>query len=285
MEQFLAGVISGGTATLILHPLDLLKTRYQLNEKTRNTGIRNNIKNIYMQNGIINGLYRGLPANIMGSTFSWGLYFLGYEYLKKQVSNYRGQLSSIDYLFCSAVAGTCTASITNPFWMVKTRVCGQDYNNPNSYKSTLGTRFLIQILDAFRRIFVEEGVRGFYRGFLAGLLGVSHGAVHFMVYENLKKMRKKLRQTETPDTIEVMVMSLISKITASSTTYPYQVIRSRIQNRIDNEARIMTVAYNIYSKEGLLGFFKGLAPGILRVLPATCITFVLYERIIQALTK
>jgi hypothetical protein len=29
--------------------------------------------------------------------------------------------------------------------------------------------------------------------------------------------------------------------------------------------------------EGLYGFYRGLVPGTVRVLPATCITFVVYE--------
>lgn len=35
--------------------------------------------------------------------------------------------------------------------------------------------------------------------------------------------------------------------------------------------------------EGVRGFYHGLGPSILRVLPATCITFVAYENITQAL--
>jgi len=35
----------------------------------------------------------------------------------------------------------------------------------------------------------------------------------------------------------------------------------------------------IFKFEGLAGFYKGIIPNILRVLPATCITFVAYESI------
>jgi solute carrier family 25 folate transporter 32 len=35
--------------------------------------------------------------------------------------------------------------------------------------------------------------------------------------------------------------------------------------------------------EGVRGFYHGLGPSILRVLPATCITFVAYENITYAL--
>jgi len=35
--------------------------------------------------------------------------------------------------------------------------------------------------------------------------------------------------------------------------------------------------------EGLKGFYKGLIPGVLRVTPACCITFVVYENMISLL--
>lgn len=37
----------------------------------------------------------------------------------------------------------------------------------------------------------------------------------------------------------------------------------------------------IVQAEGYLGFYKGLAPNIIRVLPGTCITFLVYENLTQ----
>lgn len=34
-----------------------------------------------------------------------------------------------------------------------------------------------------------------------------------------------------------------------------------------------------YSYEGVLGFYKGLKPNLTRVVPACCITFVVYENV------
>lgn len=37
----------------------------------------------------------------------------------------------------------------------------------------------------------------------------------------------------------------------------------------------------IAAAEGYIGFYKGLAPNIIRVLPGTCITFLVYENLSQ----
>jgi solute carrier family 25 folate transporter 32 len=41
----------------------------------------------------------------------------------------------------------------------------------------------------------------------------------------------------------------------------------------------LDVIKKIYRFEGVTGFYKGLVPNALRVLPGTCITFVVYENL------
>ncbi|KAH9483001.1 Mitochondrial folate transporter/carrier [Psilocybe cubensis] len=76
-------------------------------------------------------------------------------------------------------------------------------------------------------------------------------------------------------------MSITSKLAALSVTYPYQVVRSRIQN--DAQAAMFpTIPATIkrtWALEGTRGFFRGLGTNLVRVLPGTGITFVVYENI------
>lgn len=120
------------------------------------------------------------------------------------------------HMCAAAEAGILTLAITNPLWVVKTRLCLQykeDVNLPES-KRYNGT------IDAIRKIYITDGIRGFYKvslsvggmerlilcdlvsnyvyfsleilqGFVPGILGVSHGAIQFMVYEELKNRYNK----------------------------------------------------------------------------------------------
>lgn len=79
-----------------------------------------------------------------------------------------------------------------------------------------------------------------------------------------------------------LVISGSAKIFAGTVTYPYQVIRSRLQT-YHSETRfgkgIRGVVAKIWKEEGWRGFYRGLGTNIVRVLPATWVTFLVYENV------
>ncbi|KAI9353699.1 mitochondrial carrier domain-containing protein [Obelidium mucronatum] len=286
MAQGLAGFTAGAVSTGILHPLDVIKTRFQINESTQRgifglRGTVNTFNTIRSLDGI-KGLYRGLAANLAGSTLSWGFYFLWYDLIKTQMQNFVDSKSTASLtssqtssqiqnntsrlpasynLAASALAGATTCLMTNPFWLIKTRMCADRASDPGAYKS---------LLDGLKQTYQGEGVRGLYKGLSMSLVGVSHGAVQFMAYEEMKKWRTN-RSTSKMSSTDVAIMSVSSKVVAMVVTYPYQVIRARIQNqRTDAEGQYRTplqTIFRIYKGEGVRGFYKGVGPALIRVLP------------------
>lgn len=79
-----------------------------------------------------------------------------------------------------------------------------------------------------------------------------------------------------------LVIGTGSKVVAAATTYPYQVLRSKLQT-YDAEARfgkgIRGVVRNTWRQNGWKGFYSGFGPGVFRVLPANCVTFLVYENV------
>ena len=144
---------------------------------------------------------------------------------------------------------------------------------PGAYKS---------ILDGTRQLYRSEGLLGFYRGLVPSLFGVSHGALQFMAYEQLKICRGHSYNGGQKDfgAADYLVLSGLAKIFAGSATYPYQVVRARLQmydaDRAYKSAR--DVVAQVWKKEGISGFYKGLGPNLFRVLPSTWVTFLVYEK-------
>ncbi|EIM85491.1 mitochondrial carrier [Stereum hirsutum FP-91666 SS1] len=282
-----------------MHPLDLLKVKFQVatEEPKGNVGqqIWLALKGIKHNEGW-RGLYRGVGPNIAGNASSWGLYFLFYNDLKRRATN-NGTgppLSAGQYLLCSAQASAVTAVITNPIWVVKVRMFTSRADNPTAYRG---------LWDGFRTIYRSEGIRGLYRGTLLALVGVSNGAVQFMMYEEMKKWgfeRKRRRMeregkayTASDDHLSntsYTVMSGGSKLAALTLTYPYQVIRSRMQNTTpvtstSQNSTIISTIKHTYRNEGPRGFYRGLGTNLVRVLPGTCVTFVCYENLAWLLKR
>jgi hypothetical protein len=48
---------------------------------------------------------------------------------------------------------------------------------------------------------------------------------------------------------------------------------------------IQTMLKEIWHKEGLVGFYRGLVPNMLKVVPAVSISYLVYETIIKALSN
>ncbi len=348
-DQFVAGCLAGGAAVAVLHPLDLLKTRFQATssgEYQRLFSVPRQLQAIY-QHGGVPALYRGFTANLAGSTCSWGLYFVFYRIMQERLRSAAAlqpdqSLSSPQYFLASGTAGLLTVLLCNPLWLAKTRLCQPPVNGPPSLQYSGG------LIDCLRKTRRAEGLAGLYRGLPAGLLGTVHGAVQFMTYERLKAATVSIFQLDRPlGTLEFLLLSASSKIVASLLTYPYQVVRCRMQlspilspqpaasqavvppgPRLPIEGSLgypfksmadvlsrtwryvagrpcalhpqsapsmpillapshalTSDASRAHRQEGILGFYKGIVPGTIRVLPGTCITFIVYEKLVRHLAS
>ncbi|GLI82048.1 mitochondrial FAD carrier protein flx1 [Penicillium ochrochloron] len=286
--ETVAGFTAGVASTLCVHPLDLVKTRLQVDRSSpsRLGSSLRIIREISTHEGGLRAFYRGLAPNLIGNSTSWALYFLCYGSLKDAIRIYRGHedwmLTSSDYFLASSAAGAFTSILTNPIWVIKTRMLASGAQSPGAYPS---------FMSGVRQIYHTEGMRGFYRGLVPSLFGVSHGAFQFMAYERLKIFRsREIRDgssmgnsdamvTKKLGNVDFLVISGLSKVFAGCVTYPYQVIRSRLQTY---EAHIVyrgaiDAISQIWAQEGIAGFYKGLGPNLLRVLPSTWVTFLVYE--------
>uniref|UniRef100_H2YHB2 Solute carrier family 25 member 32 n=1 Tax=Ciona savignyi TaxID=51511 RepID=H2YHB2_CIOSA len=281
-KHFVAGVAGGTTATCILHPLDLIKIRFSVSDglttRPSYSSMWDLTRKVWRTNGV-RGLYTGVTPNIIGAGLSWGLYFFFYNTIKSYLNSNRSSepLTISQYIGCGVASGSIVLAITNPVWVAKTRLCLQYETQNKVYRGMSHT-----IIDLYKK----DGVKGLYKGFVPGLFGTSHGAIQFLVYEKLKIWNAKRKGKSVEDkmaTFDVLAMSAVSKLVAASATYPYQVVRSRLQDQNRVYIGVTDVVKTTFRNESWRGFYKGLSANLVRVTPACCITFYTYEMLMYYL--
>jgi len=263
----LAGFLAGAAVSTLLHPLDLIKTRFQAQDGRSNLPTYRNswhALSTITRGGGVRALWVGVAPNVLGSSASWGLYLLVYSWLKDFGHESIGLHGAAGQFFAATGAGVGTALFTNPIWVVKTRMCLPLRDRAAAYSG---------LVDAFVTIARTEGWRGFYLGIVPALLNVSHGTVQLVAYEQLKSaMGSPLGP------IQAIVAGGTAKALASTSTYPLQVIKTRLQLHPHlRHGSWLDIISHLLRKEGLRGCYKGLGPNLLRVTPAAALTFAFYE--------
>jgi len=273
----LIGGLSGGiVSTLVCHPLDLLRTRYAANEGHHLRPQYNNYldacRKIIKAEGI-RGIYQGLTPNLIASPLSWGLYFHIYHKIHPYFANTtdpKRQFFLPNFLVGCITGGTVMV-ITSPLWVTKTRLCLQYENSVKQYDG---------MVDCLRKIYKLEGLRGLYRGFLPGLLGTVNGSIQFACYNFMKDYRCAslgLGFNDKLGTTDYLFFSSVSKVFSVISTYPYQVIRTRLQDHNVVYTGLRDCITQTWHKEGIRGMYKGSLMAAAKQTPAGVITYVFYE--------
>lgn len=232
LDHAFSGIVAGAVATVCMNPLDLIKVQFQVDTSASNrrrhspssrlarlgrlaTGgdvardMVSALRAIVRRDGWP-GLYRGLSPNVVGNSASWGLYFLWYTMIKEHMTDAEGgrKLSPGQHLLAASESGAITALMTNPIWVVKTRMfttsrSGQAIAMANvqaQAKNSTSASVVAApqgqaaasyrgLYDGLRQIWRYEGIRGMYKGAGLALFGVSNGAIQFVCYEELKRWR------------------------------------------------------------------------------------------------
>lgn len=321
LNNLIAGTVAGASATVIFHPLELIKIRWQVYEsislknllirKVGNDVIAANLPNrpkyrsmldtfktVYNSENGFRGLYRGLVINSTASGTAWGFYFLIYNSLKSRHANKNAnELTFLEYTVDATLAGISTIIVTNPLFLIKTRMCLQ-YSNVSNDSSKLKYK---NSWEALKVLIRQDGFFGLYKGILPGLFGTLNGTIQMVTYDLMKKwwlnhLKRKqalsspvqgstIEQPIKLDTYHFSIFSSLSKILAVVCTYPFQLVRARLQDQHQSYKNLTEVVVKTYRNERLYGFYKGLMPCLIRVTPAASVTFIIYENLLEFLDK
>lgn len=338
-----SGAMAGMASGIVTCPLDVIKTKLQAQGSFSNPGLQHKgprpsavysgmigtAKAIIRQDGV-KGMYRGLGPMLLGYLPTWAVYMAVYdssrEYFYAHGYGERDRDKWAARVYASVTAGACSTIITNPIWVIKTRLMSQvsrtasdGTRTPWHYSSTL---------DAARQMYRAEGLGAFYSGLAPALLGLTHVAIQFPLYEYFKQQFTGVEMGATPtassaaaeaqNTFGILAATFLSKVCATSATYPHEVLRTRMQtqqrlhpeyahNGVGKHSQSISssrliantdgVPYQpryrgvldtfriILKEEGWRAFYNGMGTNMIRAVPAAMTTMLTFESIKAAIGK
>ena len=162
LDHFVKGALSGGICCSVTHgalcPVDVVKTRIQLEPTKYNKGMVSGFRTVIAEEGVV-ALATGLGPTAVGYFIQGWFKFGGVEFFKINISSYLGDEKAWNnktaiYLASAAMAEFIADIFLCPLEATRIRLV----SNP-SYASGL--------IEAFPKILANEGfISGFYSGFV-----------------------------------------------------------------------------------------------------------------------
>jgi solute carrier family 25 folate transporter 32 len=144
----------------------------------------------------------------------------------------------------------------------------------------------------------QEGVFHLYKGILSSVILSLYGGIQMTIYQTIKN---KLQKSDIEFTHYLgSIIGVFSKMLTSSLLYPFNLIRSKQQQiQLNSKLKLNEKVLNhsiiaendyanifktvriIYQSNGIKGFYKGLAPLLIRQVPSSTLFFYTYEYILK----
>ncbi|KAG8163563.1 hypothetical protein KVR01_006860 [Diaporthe batatas] len=290
--ELIAGFAGGIASSLATHPLDVIKTRLQVHQsKPGSTNSRplttiDVARSFRKAKNPLTAAYRGASISLVANSASWACFFQFKDMFERHIvsQGYHGMTSgkkpnNMGYFVSSGLAGIATSCITNPLWVIRTRITSTAREKAGAYPNMRA---------AAMHIYQGEGLGGFYKGLGIAFVGTSHGAIQFTIYERLRNKYIKKQQREhnqNPEKLAdetTVAISTLSKVVAHVATFPHTVVRNRLQNQSDTSTYgkgILGVGRRMWQESGIRPFYRGVVPTVLKTLPATCVMLLVVENL------
>ncbi|ORY36503.1 mitochondrial carrier [Rhizoclosmatium globosum] len=267
----------------LTYPLVTASTRAQALISTFNAQKETFLK-IIREEGVA-GLYAGIESAMFGIAVTQGVYYYWYEYVKaafEQAQEVERSISTLESMTAGAIAGAATSLITNPIWVVNLR---QTVKKSSLDASDVSKKTKpLTTLQTIMKIYKEEGITGFWKGIIPALILVINPIIQYTVFERLKDILQTRRGGAALSGFDFFLLGAVSKLCATSITYPYIVVKSRMQLKQSDDAKerynnVMDGMRKIIKQEGVAGLYKGIEAKLVQSVLASAFTFAFKEEL------
>lgn len=201
-----------------------------------------------------------------------------------------------------ALAGSATVLLTNPIWVVNTRMTArkQDVEAKDGTEAepavkrptTVGT--LIQLLKA-------GGPAALFAGVIPALVLVINPILQYTIFEKLSQLllRHRLNKLAAVGSIasasiparitprDAFYLGALGKVVATSVTYPYLTVKSRmhVADKDDKKESMFSSLRRIVDEEGYTGLYKGIGPKMAQSVITAAFLFAFKDALYDASLK
>ncbi|KAF3902510.1 Mitoferrin [Orbilia brochopaga] len=293
-----AGATGAVLANATVYPLDIVKTRLQVQVKKRKVATDgvlvsedpekqtpaapepehyastlDAIQKIRRKEGV-SGLYAGMPGSLIGVASTNFAYFYWYTfvrtyYLSMQAAAAASSLSTVAELSLGAVAGALAQLFTIPVAVVTTR---QQTSEKADRKDLMTTA---------KEVVAADGWTGLWTGLKASLVLVVNPAITYGAYQRCREGLFPGKKNLQP--WEAFFLGALSKALATFATQPLIVAKVGLQSSPPAGQKkfksFVEVMRYVVHHEGLLGLYKGIGPQLMKGLMVQGLLMMTKERV------
>ncbi|KAJ5613282.1 hypothetical protein N7510_006476 [Penicillium lagena] len=239
-----AGAVGAAVSNVIVYPLSVVVARLQTQKRKAEKGSEDDeeeeyaslldaLRKVYNQHGIA-GLYPGLAQDTCKTIADQFLFFLAYNTIRQRrivarvgparaAKSKNIMLPVLDELVIGILAGSFSKLFTTPLSNIVTRK-----QTSAARKEAKGGKDL-STGDIAAQIRKEKGLQGFWSGYSATLILTLNPSITFLLNEILKYTLLPRSKRDHPSASVTFLLAAISKVAASSITYPFSLAKTRAQ--------------------------------------------------------
>ncbi|KAJ5129846.1 Mitochondrial substrate/solute carrier [Penicillium bovifimosum] len=296
-----AGAVGAAISNVVVYPLNVIVARLQTqkqkaknaSEKTGDnedeeeelTSVLDAARKIYAQQGI-SGFYPGLAQDTWKTVADSFLFFLAYSAIRQRrlaarigaeraAKSKNAVLPIFDELAVGILAGSFAKLFTTPLSNIVAR-------KQTSTARKGGASVNLSTSDIAARIRAEKGILGFWSGYSATLILTLNPSLTFFLNEFLKRTLLPRSKRERPPPALTFLLAALSKVAASSITYPFSLAKTRAQvTSADSKSgapntkaknsllasltpQILSTVATIAREDGITGLYSGLQGEVLK---------------------
>lgn len=248
------------------------------------------------------GFWKGNGINLLRTAPYKAVNFFSYDMYRKallRLSGNQNKPNRAERFVAGALAGVTATVTCFPLDVMRTRVMGP------------GGHVYGGVVSTFRNLLQKEGISSLYVGLLPAVISMAPaGAVFYGVYDLLKESQLRpirmkngrepgdLTGGEQLGPLQMLLFGALSGASAEAVVYPMEVIRRRMQvqaasastagvahaskaamNKIQANAfqKLGSTIVALAEEEGIRGFYAGILPNMLQVLPNAALSYFAYE--------